>query len=190
MQNLSYENEFCTQFLFHANKSHFHKNGFALRLALKQRHKGTRKWPINTIASIWRENMLGFLSLDIMCLKAQFSKKRSSSFSDLLCPRSNIRAHFRAKWRLFSIQTVRDWAPFNLTRSISVALILPIPFGNVTGEGCRNESGLPLVSRSHDCVLQRRHVTSACRFQYCLHCMLVHCPYYFDMHRHFGLEVF
>ena len=44
--NLSYENEFCTQFLFHANKSHFHKNGFALRLALKQRHKGTRKWPI------------------------------------------------------------------------------------------------------------------------------------------------
>ena len=29
---------------------HFHavqKNGFALRLALKQRHKGTRKWPIS-----------------------------------------------------------------------------------------------------------------------------------------------
>ena len=46
MRNLSYENEFCTQFLFHANKSHFQKNGFALRLALKQRHKGTRKWPI------------------------------------------------------------------------------------------------------------------------------------------------
>ena len=34
------------QFLFHANQSHFHKNGFALRLALKQRHKRTRKWPI------------------------------------------------------------------------------------------------------------------------------------------------
>ena len=31
---------------FHANQSHFHKNGFALRLALKHRHKGTRKWPI------------------------------------------------------------------------------------------------------------------------------------------------
>ena len=26
--------------------SHFHKNGFALKLALKQRHKGTRNWPI------------------------------------------------------------------------------------------------------------------------------------------------
>ena len=31
------------QFHFHANQSHFHKNGFALRLALKQRHEGTRK---------------------------------------------------------------------------------------------------------------------------------------------------
>ena len=56
MGNLSYENEFCMQFHFHANQSHFHKNGFALRLALsivnstalKQRLKGTRKWPICT----------------------------------------------------------------------------------------------------------------------------------------------
>ena len=46
MLNLSYENEFGLQFHFHANQSHFHNNGFALRLALKQRHKGTRKWPI------------------------------------------------------------------------------------------------------------------------------------------------
>ena len=29
----------------HANQSHFNKNGFALKLALKQRHKATRKWP-------------------------------------------------------------------------------------------------------------------------------------------------
>ena len=34
------------QFHFHANQSHFHKSDFALRLALKQRHKGTQKWPI------------------------------------------------------------------------------------------------------------------------------------------------
>ena len=47
MRNLSYENEFCMQFHFHANQSHFLKNGFTLRLALKQRHKGTRKWPIS-----------------------------------------------------------------------------------------------------------------------------------------------
>ena len=35
------------QFHFHANQSHFHKNGFAPRLALKQRHKGIRKWLID-----------------------------------------------------------------------------------------------------------------------------------------------
>ena len=46
MRNLSYENEFCVQFHFHANESHFHKNGFALRHGLKQRNKGTQKWPI------------------------------------------------------------------------------------------------------------------------------------------------
>ena len=34
------------QLHFHANQSHFHKNGFALRLALKLRHNGSRKWPI------------------------------------------------------------------------------------------------------------------------------------------------
>ena len=34
------ENEFRTQVHFHANQSHFHKNGFALRLVLKQ---GTRE---------------------------------------------------------------------------------------------------------------------------------------------------
>ena len=46
MQNFSYENELCMQFHFRANQSHFHKNGCVLRLALNQRHKETRKWPI------------------------------------------------------------------------------------------------------------------------------------------------
>ena len=40
------------QFHSHANLSHFHKNGFALRLALKQRHKGTRKWLIDFLMVI------------------------------------------------------------------------------------------------------------------------------------------
>ena len=72
MRKLSYENEFCMQFHFHANESHFHKNGFALRIALKQRHKGTRKWPIN--------NMLlsvGILS-DYTYAQAQTSVKGST----------------------------------------------------------------------------------------------------------------
>ena len=33
------------QLHFHANQSQFHKNGFALRLDLKHKHKETRKWP-------------------------------------------------------------------------------------------------------------------------------------------------
>ena len=45
MRNLSYENEFYMKFHFHVNQNHFHKNGFALKLALKRRHKGTLKWP-------------------------------------------------------------------------------------------------------------------------------------------------
>ena len=45
-------NEFCMQFHSHANQSHFHENGFALRLALKQRHKGTWKWPIQSMKCV------------------------------------------------------------------------------------------------------------------------------------------
>ena len=50
--NLSYENEFCIQFHFHANQSHSHKNGFAIRLALRQRHKGSRKRPIEFVHTL------------------------------------------------------------------------------------------------------------------------------------------
>ena len=42
MQNHSYENEFCMQFHFHANKGHSHMKGSALRLhvrsLMKQMH--------------------------------------------------------------------------------------------------------------------------------------------------------
>ena len=56
MRNHSYENEFHLQVHFHAKQTYFlinlfltYLNGFALRLVLKQRHKGTRKWPIKII---------------------------------------------------------------------------------------------------------------------------------------------
>ena len=39
-QNESKCETFDMQFHFHVNQSHFHKNGVALSLALKQRHKG------------------------------------------------------------------------------------------------------------------------------------------------------
>ena len=36
-------------FYYHANKTHFHKKGFALGLVLRVRFFGTRKWPIGAI---------------------------------------------------------------------------------------------------------------------------------------------
>ena len=37
-------------FYYRANKTHFHKKGFALGLVLRVRVYGTRKWPIENIA--------------------------------------------------------------------------------------------------------------------------------------------
>ena len=68
MRNLSCENEFYMQFHFHTNQSHFHKNGFALRLALKQRHKGTRKWPI-LVEFVWFKVSFYFKTLLTKCTR-------------------------------------------------------------------------------------------------------------------------
>ena len=46
MQHLSYENEFDLHENEPVGGTHFHMNGFARRLVLKQRQKATRKWPI------------------------------------------------------------------------------------------------------------------------------------------------
>ena len=46
MRNHSYENDFDLHEKETACRTNFHMKGFALRLALKQRHKRTQKWPI------------------------------------------------------------------------------------------------------------------------------------------------
>ena len=62
MRNLSYENEFCMQLPFHANKSHFHKNGFTLRLVLKQRlAQGNSKMVYLNILGICAQFCLFFI---------------------------------------------------------------------------------------------------------------------------------
>ena len=60
----------------HANQSHVHKNGFALRLVLKQRHKETRKWSIpnekpENLAAVIRgfQNMQNLVFLRCCCVK-------------------------------------------------------------------------------------------------------------------------
>ena len=47
MQNLSYENEFDLHENETACRTHFHMNGFALRLVLIQRQKATQGWPFD-----------------------------------------------------------------------------------------------------------------------------------------------
>ena len=44
--NLSYEKDFDLHENEPTGETRFHRNGFALRLVLKQRHKRTQKWPI------------------------------------------------------------------------------------------------------------------------------------------------
>ena len=46
MRNHSYENDFDLHEKETACRTYFHMKGYALRLALKQRYKRTRKWPI------------------------------------------------------------------------------------------------------------------------------------------------
>ena len=55
MRILSYENEFCMQFHFHANQKHFYKNGFALRLVLKRRHKGIGNGLLINMTRAWEK---------------------------------------------------------------------------------------------------------------------------------------
>ena len=71
------------QFHFHASQSHFHKNGFALRLALKQRHKGTQKWPIVP-------DLLAWITFDPIfqekVLEMEQAHPWEISIQDLACP--------------------------------------------------------------------------------------------------------
>ena len=49
LYNSHFKTRLCAkskEFYVHENKNDFHLNGFALSLALKQRLKTTRKWPI------------------------------------------------------------------------------------------------------------------------------------------------
>ena len=48
MRNHSYENDFDLHGNETASRTHLHKENFALRLVLKQRHNRIRKWPIGT----------------------------------------------------------------------------------------------------------------------------------------------
>ena len=51
MRTYSNENDFDLHENGRAGETHFHTNGFARRLVLKQRQRVTRKWPIVALFS-------------------------------------------------------------------------------------------------------------------------------------------
>ena len=77
------ENEFSLQFHFHVNQSHFDNNGFALRLALKQRHTGTRKSPIeikinDTVQAFKNEYTMMHVSCTLVSVMGMYTKDYST----------------------------------------------------------------------------------------------------------------
>ena len=54
--------------------------------------------------SIWRGNMLGYLSADIICLEKRTAFRERNSWKTA---RTNIRAYFRAKWRLLCLLSLK-----------------------------------------------------------------------------------
>ena len=50
------------EILLHENKNHFHINGFALSLALKQRLQTTRKWPFQKLECLHLHKLPGWKS--------------------------------------------------------------------------------------------------------------------------------
>ena len=75
MRNHSYENDFDLHENETACRAHFHKNGFALRLVLKQRHKRTRKWPI-----VFLSYFYGHMPRDLTTCKLSYCQQRKRSF--------------------------------------------------------------------------------------------------------------
>ena len=56
------------------------------------------------MAAIWRQNMPGFLSWDIICS----SKLKLFASRNRFCQHTNIRTNFRAKWKLLFIYYI-NW---------------------------------------------------------------------------------
>ena len=63
---------------------------------------------------IWRENMLGYLSTDIICsVKRTVFRERSSRktvcFAEQIMSKENIRAYFHSHWRLLCLLSFKSF---------------------------------------------------------------------------------
>ena len=73
------------------------------------------KLAVLIIASIWRENMLGYLSADIICSEKRkvFQKRRSRktvSFEEQIMSKDKYPSIFRPKWRLSCLLSFKSFS--------------------------------------------------------------------------------
>ena len=66
-KNSHFESECENEFYLHDNKNHFHNNGFARSLALKQRLGATRKWPNHADAVVVLVKVMLQLFITFVC---------------------------------------------------------------------------------------------------------------------------
>ena len=91
------------------NQSHFHMKSFALRLALKQRHKGTRKWPISCCS------VLNFRAR-VACMAGSQRERRRKNFARLVFALQAWSLHSQTGRCVF-----RCWTPSRNMENISIA---------------------------------------------------------------------
>ena len=91
-------------------------------------HDAKKIWRIiNTIPSIWGENILGYLSLDIICSsKLTVALRKLFASRNRLCLRTNILAYFRTKWKLLFIYSLLDMGIF-MYFQLHIMIIITVP---------------------------------------------------------------
>ena len=118
------------QFHFHANQSHFHMKGFALRFALKQRYKGTRKWPKQSDSPCYIWNCsLQLVSWHLLSSQDFCIQSLLWSFYYWLCKWGNKNSRFSpvmwSKLKIITVQwitsriwdTIDDWYINNIAKN-------------------------------------------------------------------------
>ncbi len=98
MRNHSNENEFDLHENGPVGETHFHLNGFARRLYLKQRQRVTRKWPISVMTSFanftLRDQTNAARGMDIVADKTMLKKKHPQPI--LSTPQAQLRSETRS----------------------------------------------------------------------------------------------
>ena len=110
-------------FIFYASQSHFHKKSFALRLALKQRHRG----PNSKVAYLWERKSKKKRDVEHNLLKHNLGQKlnviKDADIFSSLC--SEVFLQFKATsiWNTANKSNANQESPFEVSFKITLANI-------------------------------------------------------------------